>query len=250
MFTEKIYYMEVHCMNELIKINNVATIDSREVAEMISIRHADLLRSIDNYVNILTERNFAFSDFFIESIYKDGSGKKNKKYNITKMGCEMVANKLTGQKGILFTAEYVKRFNEMEQQQKPQLTTADLFLQNAKLMKEHELQLAKLTEETQLIKDTQKKQQSELDTLNGVCTDETKRQKLNRLVRSYANTHGLQYADAWNLFKEMYNNAYHTNLKLQKTNYCKRNNIKKMSIPIFLEKTNQLDDALRVAEKM
>ena len=48
----------------------------------------------------------------------------------------------------------------------------------------------------------------------------------------------------------MYNNAYHTNLKLQKTNYCKRNNIKKMSIPLFLEKTNQLDDALRIAEKM
>ena len=130
------------------------------------------------------------------------------------------------------------------------MTTADLFLQNAKLMKEHELQLAKLTEETQLIKDTQKKQQSTIDTLNGVCTDETKRQKLNRLVRSYANTHGVQYADAWNLFKERYNNAYHTNLKLQKTNYCKRNNITKMSIPIFLEKTNQLDDALRVAEKM
>ena len=140
---------------------------------------------------------------------------------------------------------------------KQTMTAADMFLQNAKLMKEHELQLAKLTkenkelkQETQLIKDTQKKQQSTIDTLNGVCTDGTKRQKLNRLVRSYANKNGVQYADAWNLFKEMYNNAYHTNLKLQKTNYCKRNHIKKMSIPLFLEKTNQLDDALRVAEKM
>ena len=141
---------------------------------------------------------------------------------------------------------------------KQTMTPADMFLQNAKLMKEHETKLAKLTEEnkelkqeTQLIKDTQRKQQSELDTLNGVCTDETKRQKLNRLVRSYANTHGVQYADGWNLFKEMYNNAYHTNLKLQITNYCKANNLrKKPSKPEFLEKTNQLDDALRVAEKM
>jgi hypothetical protein len=30
------------------------------------------------------------------------------------MGCEMVANKLTGERGILFTAAYVTRFNEME----------------------------------------------------------------------------------------------------------------------------------------
>lgn len=59
---------------------------------MISIRHADLLRSIESYVNVLTERKIAFSDFFIESTYKDGSGKKNKKYNITKMGCELYKN--------------------------------------------------------------------------------------------------------------------------------------------------------------
>ena len=141
---------------------------------------------------------------------------------------------------------------------KQTMTTADMFLQNAKLMKEHELQLAKLTEEnkelkqeTQLIKDTQKKQQSTIDTLNGVCTDGTKRQKLNRLVRSYANTHGVQYADAWNLFKEMYNNAYKTNLSLRITNYTKSNFLKKRpTVPQYFELTNQLDDALRVAEKM
>ena len=36
------------------------------------------------------------------------------------MGCEMLANKLTGEKGILFTAKYVKRFNDMEQYIKSQ----------------------------------------------------------------------------------------------------------------------------------
>ena len=134
---------------------------------------------------------------------------------------------------------------------KQTMTAADLFLQNAKLMKEHELQLAKLTEETQLIKDTQKKQQSTLETLNGVCTDGTKRQKLNTLIRNFVNTHGLQYADGWKKFLQAFNTAYHTNLNLQITNYVKANNLrKKPSKPEFLEETNQLDDALRVAEKM
>ena len=30
------------------------------------------------------------------------------------MGCDFLANKFTGEKGIIFTAKYVKRFNDME----------------------------------------------------------------------------------------------------------------------------------------
>ena len=56
------------------------------------------------------------SDYFIPSTYKDASGKENKCYEVTKMGCDFLANKSTGEKGVLFTARYVKRFNEMENQ--------------------------------------------------------------------------------------------------------------------------------------
>jgi len=34
-------------------------------------------------------------------------------YLITKKGCDMIANKLTGRKGVLFTAAYVTAFEEM-----------------------------------------------------------------------------------------------------------------------------------------
>ena len=177
-------------------------------------------------------------------------GQKFPMYLMNRDGFSLLVMGFTGEKALEWKLKYIEAFNQMEKQQKTQLTTADLFLQNALLMKELETKQQEQQKAIDRQQEQLKKQQSELDTLNGVCTDETKRQKLNRLVRSYANTHGVQYADAWNLFKEMYNNAYHTNLKLQKTNYCKRNNIKKMSTPLFLEKTNQLDDALRVAEKM
>lgn len=240
-------------MNELISINNVATIDSREVAEMISVRHADLLRSIESYIATISENaKLRSQDYFISDTYKtDNNNKTYKCYKLTKMGCEMVANKLTGEKGILFTAEYVKRFNQMEQQQKPQLTTADIILQSAILLKQMETKQQEQQKAIDRQQEILEKQQSELNTLNNVCTDGTKRQKLNNLVRNYANKNGVQYASAWQIFKEMYNNAYHTNLKLQITNYVKANNLrKKPSKPEFLEKTNQLDDALRVAEKM
>lgn len=100
------------------------TIPTYEIAEMMEKKHGRVLEMIEGRANligikqILTQHNFVFSDYFIESTYKDNSGKTNKCYECTKMGCEMLANKLTGEKGILFTARYVKKFNAMEQQLK------------------------------------------------------------------------------------------------------------------------------------
>ena len=92
------------------------TLDSREVATMVEKRHDHLIRDIGKYVEHLTAPNFGVSDFFRNSTYKDSSGKLNKCYLLTRKGCEFVANKMTGKKGILFTANYINRFHEMEQE--------------------------------------------------------------------------------------------------------------------------------------
>jgi len=102
-------------MGDLTKVPHV--LDSREVAEMVGKTHAHLCRDIDLYVKVISENpKLDSQNFFIERTYKtDGNNKTYKRYDVTKKGCEMVANKLTGEKGILFTAEYVERFNQMEQ---------------------------------------------------------------------------------------------------------------------------------------
>lgn len=103
-------------MNNLTIINHkgINVTDSREVAEKTGKRHADLLDSIATYVKYLTNGKIRSLDFFIDSTYKDSKGEERPCYLLTKQGCEMVANKMTGQKGILFTAEYVQAFNKME----------------------------------------------------------------------------------------------------------------------------------------
>ena len=96
--------------------DHVDVVDSRQVAEMVGKNHKDLMRSIREYVETLdrsTERNFAPSDFFIESTYKDSTGRTLPCYLLTKKGCDMVANKMTGEKGVLFTAAYVTAFEAM-----------------------------------------------------------------------------------------------------------------------------------------
>nr|WP_278429820.1 ORF6C domain-containing protein [Brevibacillus laterosporus] len=92
-------------------------VDSREVAEMIKVRHSDLLEKISAYIRYLENGKFRSQDFFIPSTYKvEGNNKTYDCYMLTRKGCDMVANKMTGEKGVLFTAEYVTRFEEMEKQ--------------------------------------------------------------------------------------------------------------------------------------
>lgn len=101
--------------------NNIKTIDSREIAEMLGIKHWEVLRKLDGtdktkgIIPVLNDNKIVVVDYFIESSYKDKKGEVRKCYLFTKMGCEFIANKFTGEKGILFTVKYVKRFNEMEQ---------------------------------------------------------------------------------------------------------------------------------------
>lgn len=96
------------------------TITTVEIAEMLETVHYDVLKKLEGandrkgIIEIMTDNQMSVSDFFIQSTYTDNSGKANKCYNVTKMGCDFLANKFTGEKGILFTAKYVKRFREME----------------------------------------------------------------------------------------------------------------------------------------
>ena len=107
-------------MNSLtiIKSNGQFAIDSREVAEMTEVRHSDLLEKINGYATHLTNGKFRSSDFFIPSTYKDSTGRTLPCYLLTRKGCDMIANKMTGEKGVLFTAAYVTKFEEMEKAQR------------------------------------------------------------------------------------------------------------------------------------
>jgi Rha family phage regulatory protein len=125
-------------MNDLTVFNRGGQLytDSRDVAKMVGKDHAHLMRDIKKYVGVLTQSKIGFSDFFIESTYKDPTGRTLPCYLITKKGCEFVANKLTGEKGILFTATYINAFHKMEDtiKQLPAAQPEDYKLIRAKAM--------------------------------------------------------------------------------------------------------------------
>ena len=100
------------------------TITTLEIAEMMGVAHWQVLRKLDGreakgkhirgYVDILADNQMVVSDFFVPATYLSEQNKEMPCYKVTKMGCEFLANKFTGEKGVLFTAKYIKRFHEME----------------------------------------------------------------------------------------------------------------------------------------
>lgn len=146
-------------MNNLRK----TTITTLEVAEMMEIPHSDLLKKIEGrkdrkgYIQILNEGQMSVVDFFCKSFYLDAKGEERPCYEVTKLGCDFLANKSTGEKGVLFTARYVKRFYEMENQiRKTPLTehpgeVANLIKQTSRLMERQRSASHRVAENARLI---------------------------------------------------------------------------------------------------
>lgn len=247
-------------MNELTVINYQGkyVIDSRIVAEMVDKRHDHLLRDINGYVEILnksTDPKVGVSDFFILDDYKDSTGRTLPCYLITRKGCDMVANKMTGEKGVLFTAAYVTKFEEMEQaikETQPQvpMTIEDMIIMQAQSVKELKYKVDEVEAKSEYASEQAERAHKRLDELDAIDPNGTPRQQLSKLVTHYAERNGLQYAEGWRKFREAYNIAYHTNVMTLANNYKARHGIRQLTIPDYLEKVDKIPDALRVANKM
>ena len=85
----------------------IKTIPSYEVAEMMQKKHWEVLRMLDGgtdrkgIIEILNKNKICVSDYFIANEYKDNSGKMNKYYECTKLGCDMLATKLKNKDSFL-----------------------------------------------------------------------------------------------------------------------------------------------------
>lgn len=138
---------------------SVTTIDSREIAEMLGKEHSYLLEMIQGregklgIIPVLENANLAVSNYFIPSTYRAGT-REYKCYLVTKMGCELLGNKQQGEKGILFTAKYVEKFNQMEQalrEPQKQLTPIEMMELQFKIIKDHNKKFEEVDERLEVL---------------------------------------------------------------------------------------------------
>ena len=216
--------------------NEKLTIDSREVAEMVGKKHSKLLRDIRTYIGYLSQNpKLDSDDFFIKSSYQSGTGKNYKCYQVTKKGCEFIANKLTGQKGTQFTATYINRFHEMEEKLTKPQSELDVLRQ---AIDQIEMAQREAREAKQIATSTSKNME-QINNIVNVEDQTTLRQQFNQSVKALAYDKSWPVSDTYNKIYKIINNNKHINLKLRARNADKR--------PIdILERDNLLEYALRV----
>lgn len=101
-------------MNNLVQEMKISSLEVTKLMDMSE--HSKLLRKIDGISDTLAKAKIVLSDYWVESTYKDVTGRTLRCYLVTKKGCEMLAHKSTGEKGVIFTHRYIQRFEEMDKQ--------------------------------------------------------------------------------------------------------------------------------------
>lgn len=199
---------------------DVKTISSREVAEMMEVKeHKVMLRKIDNLNEILIGANLCSLDFWVESTYKDTRGREQREYQVTKKGCELIAHKTEGEKGVVFTVRYMERFEQMEnhiKQQVPQ-TYAQALLEAGRLALELEQKQKQIEvmEPKAIAYDKFMEADGTYTTTNACKMLGLKRNKVFEVLRDkglvYKNkTEATQKAIDRGLFKQVLKNGYPT----------------------------------------
>lgn len=101
-------------MNELVIMKDKqAVTSSLQVAETFSKQHKHVLESIDK----LAAENPATKSMFATGAYEN-RGKQYPMYYMNRDGFTLLAMGFTGDKALQFKLQYIKAFNEMEQQVK------------------------------------------------------------------------------------------------------------------------------------
>lgn len=197
-------------------------LDSREIAEMLDKNHAHVLRDISKYEDVIsTNPELDSLNFFIPGTYEDGKGEARKNYLVTKKGCEMIANKLTGTKGIMFTAVYVEKFNRMEKavQVTPEQSLALLFRSQADLLEETQV----IKDDVKLLKGEMRLSTSDEQAFSNLANQRVIKSLGGKKARAYkdASLRQTVYAQFWKEFKDYFEIARKGDLprvKLQEAN--------------------------------
>lgn len=89
-------------------------VSSREVAGNFEKEHRHILRDISNIMSNDSAQNW--TQYFLESNYKDLSGKTNREYLLTRDGFTLLAMGFTGKKALKWKLKYIEAFNKMEKE--------------------------------------------------------------------------------------------------------------------------------------
>ena len=128
--------------NELVSYsNNQLVTSSMLVAGKFNKQHQHVMRSIREFISA----NPKLDALFVSATYFDEQNKERPLYIMNRDGFSLLVMGFTGKDALNFKLEFIEAFNKMEKQIKEAvkpLSSAEMFLQNAQLMVEHDKRIA------------------------------------------------------------------------------------------------------------
>lgn len=205
----------------------------------------DQLMSKQKFADWIKKRieNYGFTeneDFFI-SLGKSTGGRPTTDFILTMDTAKeisMVENNEMGRAIRKYFIEVEKRFRQQQAK-----SPAELIYMLAQQNMESERRMSQLQQQVTTV-------QHRLDNYDRIDTIGDLQQRLNKMIRRYAHQEKTTISSAWRAFTDAFNTAYKTNLKLRITNYKEKHGLKDLTRPQYLSMTNQLEDAVRVADKL
>ncbi|MGM2815403.1 antA/AntB antirepressor family protein [Bacillus cereus group sp. Bce007] len=150
----------------------------------------------------------------------------------------MVQNNEAGRVIRKYFIEVEKRFRQQQAK-----SPSELIYMLAQQNMESERRMSQLQQQVTTV-------QHRLDNYDRIDTIGDLQQRLNKMIRRYAHQEKMTISSAWRAFTDAFNTAYKTNLKLRITKYKEKHGLKDLTRPQYLSMTNQLEDAVRVADKL
>ena len=123
------------------------------------------------------------------------------------------------------------------------MTMEDIIILQAQSVKELKAKVA-------LIEEKATAAHHRIDNIDAIDTIGDLQQRLNAMVRRYAQQEGLSFSGAWKNFRQSYNVAFRTNITMLVENYKMKHGLGKITVPQYLSLSNKLEDAIRVADKL
>lgn len=226
--------------NEILPVyqneNNEKVVNARELHEqlLVNTRFNDWIsRLINNY-------GFAQNEDF-HSFLSKTNGRPSTEYLLTidtAKEIAMVQNNEAGRAIRKYFIEVEKRFRQQQVK-----SPAELIYMLAQQNMESEKRMVHLEQQVTTVN-------HRLDNIDRIDTIGDLQQRLNKMIRRHAQQEKMTIPNAWRSFTDAFNTAYKTNLKLRITKYKEKHGLKELTRPQYLSMTSQLEDAVRVADKL